>query len=951
MGAFDPYWKWLGIPPAEQPPNLYRLLGVGLFESDPEVIANAADRQMVHVRSFQGGRYSELSQQLMNELAAARVCLLDPAKKAAYDEQLRRQLNIHPAASGAAKASAAPPLPPAPPMSGVAAPPASAPPPPSVASARPAPDDLSTSARLAESSSVGAGVLGPSGLSSRSPVRRARRSSPAKQIVLVGGGVILAVALGLLLVVANDPGLFRAGQSNGQVTNQSNGQSAAEELERREPQAKRKPSQRPEGARKPFSFGLSETGGNNGPMPELPPLGPPADKPAEQQSVETPSPPTAKLPAPPPEEVKQARAQIAAELAERIAAAARPEEKLSLARSLAAEAGKSAVQPVRAYALLEMACDMAMELVDEDEALLALEAMGRQFAVDLPALKAAVLGQIAHKTISSARRKQLAPKLAAVLEELLDAENLPAAEQLLTALQHNAAEALDAELRKDAQQRREQFQQWKQQYQLIEQARASVASNPDDQQAHLVLGQYYCFVKDDWEQGLKHLARCSVPLLHQAAETEMASLTDPAEQLKLGDMWWDAAETLPAEYRQQGRRRAAYWYQRAKPGLSEEQQALVSSRLEEVSGEESGEVSAEGVECRIPPAKLALLRTYGGTEASEAAVAKALDWIAAHRSPSGGWSFIHTTAHCRTHCTEPGTVDAPNAATALALLALQGAGNSQSGGRHRRSVSEGLNFLKARATPAGKNAAHYYDPAAPQLPAHAWCAMALCEAARDPSTRKAATAAVWFIINTQNSDGGWGARPPLGDKPGDHSDTFFTAWNVMALRTAVWVKLFSAERDVRHIDRALKHAEAFLDRVALADASGYRRSLDAAGRDEYATAGALLSRIYLGWPQSHPQLAAYALNRGKTPAASLSRYCLNWLDAQTLRELSGPLWLSWQAELRERLIAAQSADGHATGSWSSNSGDWGNKLGGRLFCTALATLTLEVYYRTPPVYK
>jgi WD40 repeat protein len=83
---------WLGIPPTDQPPNLYRLLGVGLFESDADVISNAADRQMVHVRTFQGGKYSALSQRVLNELSSARVCLLDPKKKAEYDDQLRKQM-------------------------------------------------------------------------------------------------------------------------------------------------------------------------------------------------------------------------------------------------------------------------------------------------------------------------------------------------------------------------------------------------------------------------------------------------------------------------------------------------------------------------------------------------------------------------------------------------------------------------------------------------------------------------------------------------------------------------------------------------------------------------------------------------------------------------------------------------------------------------------------------
>lgn len=88
--SFDPYYKWLGIRPEEQPPNHYRLLGIAIFETDPDVIASAADQRMAHVRSFQTGRHVEQSQRILNEIAAARVCLLNPEKKAAYDASLRQ---------------------------------------------------------------------------------------------------------------------------------------------------------------------------------------------------------------------------------------------------------------------------------------------------------------------------------------------------------------------------------------------------------------------------------------------------------------------------------------------------------------------------------------------------------------------------------------------------------------------------------------------------------------------------------------------------------------------------------------------------------------------------------------------------------------------------------------------------------------------------------------------
>ncbi len=90
--SFDPYHRWLGIPPKHQPPHHYRLLGVDVFESDPDVIQSATDRQMTHVRSFQTGQHGQLTQQVLNELSTAKLCLLDLGKKAEYDERLQAKL-------------------------------------------------------------------------------------------------------------------------------------------------------------------------------------------------------------------------------------------------------------------------------------------------------------------------------------------------------------------------------------------------------------------------------------------------------------------------------------------------------------------------------------------------------------------------------------------------------------------------------------------------------------------------------------------------------------------------------------------------------------------------------------------------------------------------------------------------------------------------------------------
>ncbi|MGQ9576994.1 MAG: serine/threonine-protein kinase, partial [Thermoguttaceae bacterium] len=90
--GFDPYHVWLGIPADQQPPNCYRLLGIRLFEDRPEVIQHAAEQRMGNLKSLAAGPHAAAAQKLLNEVAAARVRLLDPYKKKMYDQSLREEL-------------------------------------------------------------------------------------------------------------------------------------------------------------------------------------------------------------------------------------------------------------------------------------------------------------------------------------------------------------------------------------------------------------------------------------------------------------------------------------------------------------------------------------------------------------------------------------------------------------------------------------------------------------------------------------------------------------------------------------------------------------------------------------------------------------------------------------------------------------------------------------------
>lgn len=87
---FDPYHKWLGIPPEHRPPTHYELLHLSASETDLEVIEEAAIRQTTHLRTYQLGPHADLCTKLLNEVAVARKTLLTPALRQKYDAELAR---------------------------------------------------------------------------------------------------------------------------------------------------------------------------------------------------------------------------------------------------------------------------------------------------------------------------------------------------------------------------------------------------------------------------------------------------------------------------------------------------------------------------------------------------------------------------------------------------------------------------------------------------------------------------------------------------------------------------------------------------------------------------------------------------------------------------------------------------------------------------------------------
>jgi hypothetical protein len=172
------------------------------------------------VRVFQSGQYSQLSQKILNELANARLCLLNGERKAAYDLQLRSSEVVSAAQAPLQSPLAPPQSMPAPPQSppppqSVAAPPRSVPPPPRSAVIPPTPSSAVQppppgnitlapgfpAPPVAASYSVESPIeLAGQVLSTRGPSfvhHTRRRKSPLAGLLFT----LCAIALGLALIV------------------------------------------------------------------------------------------------------------------------------------------------------------------------------------------------------------------------------------------------------------------------------------------------------------------------------------------------------------------------------------------------------------------------------------------------------------------------------------------------------------------------------------------------------------------------------------------------------------------------------------------------------------------------------------------------------------------------------------------------------------------------------
>ncbi len=348
---------------------------------------------------------------------------------------------------------------------------------------------------------------------------------------------------------------------------------------------------------------------------------------------------------------------------------------------------------------------------------------------------------------------------------------------------------------------------------------------------------------------------------------------------------------------------------------------------------------------RMGATKAKLIREGGGNADSEKAVARGLAWLAKQQKDDGSWEF------------DQGCKDKKVAATGLALLPFLGAGerHTDDKAKYKDTVKTGLDWLVKNRPAVQPKVVTGGDG---DMYEQAIAALALCEAygmTKDKDLKPAAQAAVDFIQKSQGPNGSWGYSP------GSDGDTSIVGWQIQALQAA------KLSKDLVVDDRVIKKAIKFLDSTAAGPRKsmyGYSDSAGAAAGTSLTAVGLLCRYSIDGWGPNHPGMIDGVGGLAKNPPpgkGAVKNLYYFYYATQVMHFYEGEDWKNWnegpkvdgvrKGGMRDWLVSNQNRkDGEKLGSWDPEGGSFGSNCG-RLGTTAIALLTLEVYYRHLPLYK
>jgi formylglycine-generating enzyme required for sulfatase activity len=249
-----------------------------------------------------------------------------------------------------------------------------------------------------------------------------------------------------------------------------------------------------------------------------------------------------------------------------------PDSRKAFAKALLLEAEKIQNKPAQRFVMFSEARDIAAEVGDVETSFRAIDRILEEFDLRAADSSAGMKLDVLMKARKLAKGREetaaIAEAYLKVARDSLDAGNYDAALQAAKEAGRGTGAAGNTAVAKEAADLAKEAEALKKEFEGVVKAELTLSVTPDDPQANLDLGRFLCFVKGDWELGLKCLSKGSDAGLKAIAEKELAKPRDAEGQAALGDAWLELSkkESKPiCKERYQGRARECY--ERALPGM------------------------------------------------------------------------------------------------------------------------------------------------------------------------------------------------------------------------------------------------------------------------------------------------------------------------------------------------------------------------------------------------
>jgi hypothetical protein len=308
-------------------------------------------------------------------------------------------------------------------------------------------------------------------------------------------------------------------------------------------------------------------------------------------------------------------------------------------------------------------------------------------------------------------------------------------------------------------------------------------------------------------------------------------------------------------------------------------------------------------------------------------IANALEFLAHSQNPSGAWNASYGES---------------KATTSLAVMAFLAAGHVPGEGPYSQEIERGVRWVLAQQD--GEGSLGDRNAGQPMY-AHGISTLMLAEIlgmtpeSESEPVRRGLERAVQLILKSQDirkgprDEGGWRYHSNSTD-----SDLSVTAWQLLALRAA---RNVGCDVPAENIDKAV----AYVKRCSTRDHQGFCYQ-PGDGATSVRSGTGILALEICGDHHSVEALGAaeyvlaHPLREGEAFFFYGAYYC-----AVGMFQIGGRHWEGTREHLTRVLTTIQRADG----GWEATDGS--ERVGGRVYATAMAVLSLAVEYQYLPIYQ